>query len=219
MVNAVRKVKDVEKPAAAEPVTPPAPSDVLTITDLDTLRLLADPLRMRVMSAFGDAKGAALTVKQLAIQLGVGPTRLYYHVNLLEERGLLRVVSSRVVSGIIEKSYAAAAKSITVDAALVRVSPAGRAAGAATVAALLQATADEAAEAFEIGAAHSDRDELRQMRIGKAVTRLTPEAHAEFSKRLNELVDEFEERYGSADGEPNRALLVAYYPLSTQKHE
>lgn len=189
------------------------PVELLTIGSLETLRLLADPLRMRLMSAFTDAKGKALTVKQLATLLGVKPTRLYYHISLLEEHGLLLMASSRVVSGIIEKSYVAAAKAITVDPQLLRVSPAGREAAAATITALMQSTANEIAESLELSAAHPSEPEVRQMRIGKSWAHLTPEAHAEFIDRFNGLVDEFEDRYGS-DGEPNRALFVAYYPFA-----
>jgi len=194
------------------------PADVLTIDNLETLRLLTEPLRMRVMSAFADSVGTPLTVKQLSAQLELRPTRLYYHVNLLEEHGLLRVASSRVVSGITEKSYIVAARSITLDPALLKVSAAGREATAATVMALMQATATEIAESIETAAGQSDA-ELRQMRIGKSGAHLSPGGHAEFLKRLNDLIEEFEEKYGTPDTLPNRALFVAYYPLSGSQKE
>ena len=190
------------------------PAELLRIDSLETLRMLTDPLRMRIMSLFADRHGAPVTVKQVAGQLGVKPTRLYYHVNLLEEHGLLLVASSRVVSGIIEKSYVAAARSITVDPALLTVNPASREATAATVMALMQATASEIADSIAVAVGQSEA-QLRQMRIGKSSAHLSPEAHAEFFRRLTELVDEFEEKYGThGDEPPNRALFVAYYPMA-----
>ena len=206
----------VADPPMAEPVATPV--DVLTIDNLDTLRLLADPLRMRVMSAFADRADTPLAVKQLAAQLDVRPTRLYYHVNLLEEHGLIKVASSRVVSGIIEKRYIAAARSINVDQTLLKVSPAGREATAASVGALMQATANEIAEGLEIAAGAAD-DDRRQMQIGKSGAHLSPDAHAEFFKRLNELLDEFTDKYGTRDAAPNHALFVAYYPVSEESAE
>src|SRR5512141_1410755 len=119
--------------------------------------------------------------------LELRPTRLYYHVNLLEEHGLLRVASSRVVSGIIEKSYVAAARSISIDPALLKVNPASREATALTVMALMQATATEIADSLETAAGQDDA-ELRQMRIGKSSAHLSPEAHAEFLQRLTALM-------------------------------
>jgi len=188
-------------------------SDLFTIDNVETLRLLTDPLRMRLLNSFAEAGSAAMTVKQLAARLEVRPTRLYYHVNLLEEHGLLRVASSRVVSGIIEKSYVLAARSITVDPQLLKVSAAGREAASATLTSLMQTTALEIAEALETAVVEPEASR-RQMRIGKSSARLSPEAHAEFIKRLNELVDEFEETYGEpGDPAPNHSLFVAYYPL------
>jgi DNA-binding transcriptional ArsR family regulator len=192
--------------------------DVLTIDNLDTLRLLTDPLRMRVMSALADRSDAPVTVKQLATQLDVRPTRLYYHVNLLEEHGLIKVASSRVVSGILEKSYVATARSITIDRELLKVSPAGREATAASLTALMQATAAEIAVSLE-SAAGAEADERRQMHIGKSGAYLSPEAHAEFFKRLNDLLDEFSDKYGTRDTAPNRALFVAYYPVPEEPAE
>ena len=193
-------------------------ADVITIGNLETLRMLADPLRMRVMSAFADRPDTPVTVKQLAAQLDVRPTRLYYHVNLLEEHGLIRVASSRVVSGIIEKSYVPAARSITIDRELLKVSAAGREATAASITALMQATANEIALSLE-SAAGQTAAEKRQMHIGKAGAHLAPEAHAEFFKRLEELLEEFSDKYGTPDSPPNRALFVAYYPLAEESPE
>jgi len=190
----------------------------MKIDNLETLRLLTDPLRMRVMSAFADRPDTAFTVKQLSTQLDVRPTRLYYHVNLLEEHGLIKIASSRVVSGIIEKSYVAAARSITIDQELLRVSPAGREATAASLVALMQATAAEIATAVE-DASQQAQEDRRQMQIGKSGAHLTPQAHAEFFKRLGELLDEFTQKYGTTDQPPNHALFVAYYPLHQETEE
>lgn len=90
-----------------------------TITDLDTLKVVADPLRLQILETFGSQPR---TVKQVAKALGLAPNKLYYHVNMLEEHGLLRVVETRIVSGIIEKIYQVRAYSITVDKALLTVS-------------------------------------------------------------------------------------------------
>jgi DNA-binding transcriptional ArsR family regulator len=199
---------------------PPATqrADIFTIANLETLRMLTDPLRMRLMSAFADQPETPQTVKKLASQLEVRPTRLYYHVNLLEEHGLIKVASSRVVSGIIEKSYIPAARSINIDQELLKVSPAGREATAATIGALMQATAVEIGASLDSAAAASE-DDRRQMHIGKSGAHLTPEAHAEFFKRLNELLDEFTDKYGTRDQAPNRALFVAYYPINEETEE
>ncbi len=84
----------------------PAPADQLTITNLETLKVTADPLRMRIVELL---RQAPATVKELAAALRVAPKSLYYHVNLLDKHGLIRVVDTRLVSGILEKRYQATA--------------------------------------------------------------------------------------------------------------
>jgi len=86
--------------------------DVFTIEDVETLKAVAEPLRMRLLMSLDEGD---LTVKELAAKLGVPPTRLYYHVRILETFGLLRVASTRMVSGIEERRYAATAKSWTIS--------------------------------------------------------------------------------------------------------
>lgn len=59
------------------------------------------------------------TVKQIAAKLNIPPTKLYYHFKQLEEHGLIRVVDTRLVSGIVEKLYQARAYSYRVDKGLL----------------------------------------------------------------------------------------------------
>src|SRR5688572_10061938 len=85
-----------------QPVIPLGQDDVLIVTDLETLKLISDPLRLRMLELL---RGEPRTVKELARALGVAPTKLYYHVKLLLERELIRVAETRIVSGITEKRY------------------------------------------------------------------------------------------------------------------
>jgi DNA-binding transcriptional ArsR family regulator len=77
------------------------PSREQVIDDLETLKVLADPLRLRIRELLVQPS----TVKQLAAELDIPATKLYYHVNLLEKHGLIAVVESRLVSGIMERVY------------------------------------------------------------------------------------------------------------------
>src|SRR5437764_670042 len=86
--------------------------EILVVTDLATLRVVSEPTRLRLLELLHDGPK---TVKALATALGVPPTRLYYHIKLLEEHGVVRVDSTRVVSGIVEKTYAATASRLSLD--------------------------------------------------------------------------------------------------------
>ena len=68
--------------------------DVQAIS-LTTLKLMADPLRAKLLGLFA----VPATIQELAAQLNVPVTRLYYHVHLLEEHGLIQVVDSHPTGG------------------------------------------------------------------------------------------------------------------------
>jgi len=88
--------------------------DEFVIQDVDTLKVLADPVRLRIHFELEQPR----TVKELAAALDMPQTRLYYHVKLLEKAGLISVVSRRTVSGIEERTYQTAATSTLVSPAL-----------------------------------------------------------------------------------------------------
>ena len=74
------------------------------IGNVDQLRALAHPLRLRMMELFAEGPR---TTKQVAQQLGEPPTKLYHHVNALKRAGLLKLSKTRQNRGAIEKWYEA----------------------------------------------------------------------------------------------------------------
>src|SRR5579872_2555332 len=82
------------------------PAETLEIDDLETLKVVADPRRKQLIDLL---RQDAATVKELAAVMRVSPKSLYYHINLLQKHGLIRVVDTRLVSGITEKRYRAMA--------------------------------------------------------------------------------------------------------------
>lgn len=85
-----------------------------TLTDLEQIRILADPLRLRMLEAFG----AERTTKQVADLLEEKPTRLYHHVDALEGAGLIRLTRTARKRGTTEKYYRAVAESFRAELGL-----------------------------------------------------------------------------------------------------
>ena len=54
-----------------------------------------------------------MSVKELAAELGQPQTKLYRHVRQLEAVGLIKVASTRMVSGILEQRYQACQQDLT----------------------------------------------------------------------------------------------------------
>jgi len=74
--------------------------------DLNQIRVLADPLRLRILGAMAREPR---TTKQVAELLGENHTRLYHHVQAMERVKLIRLVETRAKRGTVEKYYQAAA--------------------------------------------------------------------------------------------------------------
>ncbi len=92
----------------------PVPS--LILTDLEAVKSIADPLRNQVIEVLSPEP---LTVNQIAEKLGLAPSKLYYHVNMLEKHGFLRVIDTTVRGNIIEKHYWITAYDYDIDKGLL----------------------------------------------------------------------------------------------------
>src|SRR5262245_10813840 len=121
------------------------PAESYTMTRLDQVRALADPLRVRILDALGTAPH---TTQQVAQRLGEKPTRLYHHVEALARTGLIRLTETRPVRGAVEKYYQAVARSFRASSELFRRERLGdkREALAGVATTVLDKTADELRE-------------------------------------------------------------------------
>ncbi len=88
--------------------------DSYTLSDLDQVKVLADPLRVRLLESFCTER----TTKQVAEMLGEKSTKLYHHVDALEKVGLIRLTRTRQNRGTLEKYYLSVARSFRVDSSL-----------------------------------------------------------------------------------------------------
>lgn len=82
--------------------------DSYQINELAQVKALSHPLRMRIIETL--AASEPMTTKQVAEVLEEKPTRLYHHVALLEEVGLIRLTHTRQNRGATEKYYEAIAR-------------------------------------------------------------------------------------------------------------
>jgi DNA-binding transcriptional ArsR family regulator len=209
MLNDVAPVKSGRESAVAELELPP---EELVIRDPEQLKALGDALRLQILEVMGRRLRHGWSVKELAEAMGGSQTKLYHHVNLLEERGLLRVASTQVVSGIVERRYQLAARSFRLDRSLVSASDAGPAVGQ-----LLDAAVGETRRQIMDGIARgvidpSDETPGRRLLLFRNRLRLAPDRVADFTKRLQALMDE--EDAGDEPGAVEHGLLIAFYPLA-----
>jgi DNA-binding transcriptional ArsR family regulator len=101
--------------AKARAPRPKPDDDTFVFHTAESLKALGDPLRLRFLVYLADGPS---TVKEAAEALAVPPTRLYYHVKILERHALIHVAGRRLVSGIEERTYRAVAQSWTLAPSL-----------------------------------------------------------------------------------------------------
>ena len=86
------------------------------INSVDPLKILGDARRLAILRLLMDEPA---TLSQLGRTLKSHPANVRHHLKLLEEIGLVELISTRVVGGFVEKYYQASARSYMVNLALV----------------------------------------------------------------------------------------------------
>ncbi len=191
------------------------PADELVIDNLETLKVIADPLRKRILELFDKPT----TVKTVAKQLDTTPSKLYYHVNMLEEHGLLIVTDTRIVSGIIEKHYQIAARMFKVKAGLLSPSPeAGDDALNTMLTNILDYTKEEIRTSALAGTLSLDGDSptYRSLFLSLMSLRLKPDEATALRDRLEALLNELnqENEDEDDDSDPEFILQIAMFPIA-----
>ncbi len=212
--------------AQPEPKTDFSPADVFVVDNLETLKVLADPLRIRMLDLMRDP----CTVKQVANELEIPPTKLYYHITQLEKHGLIVLVDTQIVSGIIEKHYQAVAQMIRVKRQLLSPSPDNVDENGLelTVSSLWQDVIGNLRESSMHGVIDTSDDREDETEFNPATLNLRsynwalhPEQAEEFLQRYNALLEEFHELSKSQFNDDDTQLYKLFsvmFPSSRKRH-
>ena len=135
-----------------------------------------------------------VTVRELAQDLGVPVTRLYYHVNLMEELGVIRVVETRKSGAMLQNVYQAAAKNYAPGPGLLEgIDDKQKLAEIAVAAVLDGARLDAEAGLVRHFEQLEDDDEKAPGALGRTVIKLSREGATEFTEKLEAFLDEARE--------------------------
>lgn len=183
------------KPRSKAPPTPGEASrgqrDEHALTPT-ALRLVADPLREYLMnSLIAEAK----PVSRIAEELGCAPTRLYRHIQMLLEAGILEIEREVRVRGVVEHHYRSVAHVFSLDRERFAwrdgMAPEG-------LDAILDYVFDQtrADVANAVRAGRSDPEHAwpheRSVLAWRSVARVTPTEAAALRRKARELYDEVE---------------------------
>ena len=195
------------------------------IEDVETLKALADVRRIRILELLVRAPH---TAKELAAKLEMQPSKIYYHINLLEKYELIQVVDTRLVSGIMEKTYQSVAKSYHPSRNLISNSEAelDEQIESLVLAMLDQARAD-IITSFSSGVAHMQPNGEAHKRLftWNALKFLTAEEHEMFMEDLVNLFHKYERDKPTDETQTYRFYLTAFpiaddmVPSTEMKHD
>ena len=196
-------------------MTPETVGSIFLIKDRETLKVIADPLRAQILDTL---RVEPLTVKQVANRLGQVSSKLYYHFNLLEKYGFIRVVETRQVSNMIEQTFQSVASKLDIAPALLSTATdEGKDSVYELVRSTLDATREDILRSLparffdlEKGAVQNPRSVV----LNRQVCILTDECAVEFTERLHALINEFDELQVPAGtpGAMHYGLAMAFYP-------
>lgn len=159
-------------------------ADEIVLTDLDLIAELTHPTRSRLLHRLRTPRSAA----EMAADMRVPVTRLYHHLNRLEELGLIKVVATRRSGAKTERRYRIASDGFRIDPQAAR----GRAPH--EVGAALGTMFDVAKTELrgEIESGRIDPEQLEGTAvIGFLGLSLTAEQRSAFLDRLKSLIAEF----------------------------
>jgi DNA-binding transcriptional ArsR family regulator len=180
-------------------------AEVFEIDDAETLEMLADPTRVEMIERLFDPA----SVTELAEAMEMPRTRLYHHVRLLEEAGMITVVQTRQRGAIPEKVYQATAKSYQPSDRLLAESPPRQVATVMVDSLLPWTRADIIRSVAEGRVEFGKRVEHRKRAIlARHVVALSAERRHEFITELAGLLDRY--RDDDPDGEPVAATILVY---------
>lgn len=149
--------------------------DVLVVRAPEQFRALGDDLRSTIVALLRDR---AFSTTELAERVGLPKGTVAHHVKVLERAGLVRVVRTRRVRALTERSYGRTARLFVFESADVDPDAVRGVAAAA-----LRRSADEMA------ALGGDDDERTTFGVVRA--NLTDADARRLSRRLEKLIDDF----------------------------
>ncbi len=178
------------------------------VTRPGQLEALANPIRARILRR----ARRPVTVTELAEILDAPKTRLYYHVNLLVEEGMLEQIDQRKSGARIEKIYLRTASEYRIGEGLVEAVGDARKAAEAMAALLLDPARAEVEDTFErklLGAGDVPAE------AGRTVVELSTEDSVRFQERIAELMRDLRAAT-TPDGGHTYALTVAFVPIDVE---
>jgi len=199
-----------------QPLPEVEPPSVRNVADVDVLKAMADPTRLAILAALMKTPHdlPVMSVKELAAELGQPQTKLYRHVRQLEAVGLIKVASTRMVSGILEQRYQACQQDLMFERGFLAEHADESEAATQTA---LDRYREGLFEALRTGRLPEGdlpaEESYRKPLLFMSDLRVSRAKAAELKRKLEEVIDSLKDESGDdSDGVPVNLLIGCYVP-------
>lgn len=96
--------------------------EVKVLTTLEEVKAISDPMKYRILMSFYKMEQPA-TIKQIADSINEVPAKIHYHVKKMEALGVLKLIYTKEIKGIIAKYYEPTAERFDIKCADEAVAP------------------------------------------------------------------------------------------------
>lgn len=173
---------------------------VAEISSLEALRAVSDSQRHKILSLL---IREPMTASEVAKRLKMPRTRVYYHLDLLEQHCFIRVVEERQVAAMTERTYRARARRFRVDRRMLAAASSESDVNDAQAAILERAADDLRGRHATTGTGKSE------VLVARTFLRLNPAQAAELREALIALVDRFSDAGEEGDSYEMAVALFA----------
>jgi DNA-binding transcriptional ArsR family regulator len=185
--------------------------DIFLINSPQQAKAIFKPIRLEILQLLGEAR----TCGDLAEGFNTSPQKIYYHIKILQEAGLVKKVREERVRGIMEGYYQASAASYMLSPGMVQqLGGAEQAKQQLSLANLLNLTAQMQAE---IAALSQSEEEIPTIGLSAQIALSDPADRSAFMAELQESIQSLAEKYGARQKPPPHPeeiyrLVLACYP-------
>jgi DNA-binding transcriptional ArsR family regulator len=197
----------------------PEAAGIRDVADVETLKALADPLRLAILAALMQGPAAqprVMSAKELAAELGEPQTKLYRHVRQLEAAGLIEVASTRMVSGILEQRYQACQQDLRLGRSFLQEHPEESQVAAQTV---LDHYRDGFFAAYQAdrqsGAEVPAAEAYRKPMLFVGDCKVSPAKAAELKNKLEEIISDLGNAAEDPEGVSLNLLIGSFVPAAS----
>ena len=187
----------------------PKPDEIFWLETAEHFDVLSDTTRLEIIELLMKPR----SVRELADEMDVPRTRLYHHMNLLEDAGMIRVVETRPSGAQMERIYQVAAYSFQPSRQYLETADPRQQAHAVLTSIFAATEADFIRSVAERAASLEDHSSQRKMQIRRGLLLLDDAGLHDFITELDAVYEKYDFDPDDLDSLPEDTHVIATVSL------